>query len=265
MTEAIPLYQVDAFTKVPFAGNPAAVCLYESWLPDALMQSIAGENNLSETAFLVPQGEDWGLRWFTPTVEVDLCGHATLAAACVLFTDVDPEAEGLIFHTASGPLGVGRAEGGGFVLDFPAIPPLPIEGPVPPALADALGAAPLELHDAGHSVLAVFGAEAEVANLAPDMRKLLALGGTSVIATAPGESVDFVSRFFAPAVGVDEDPVTGSAHCVLAPYWADRLGRKRLRARQISARGGDLVVEDHGGRVELAGDAVIVLRGELFV
>ena len=263
MSPSIPLYQVDAFTSRPFAGNPAAVCLYESWLSDDVMQAIAAENNLSETAFLVPEGEDWGLRWFTPVTEVDLCGHATLAAAWVLFEDVEPEAQGFVFHTQSGALGVTRA-GAGLALDFPAHPPLPLADP-PPALAAGLGAQPVEVYEAPHSYLAVFAAESDVAALAPDFARLREAEGRRVIATAPGDQVDFVSRFFAPAVGVDEDPVTGSAHCVLAPYWADRLGRKRLRARQISARGGDLVVEDRGRRVSIEGEAVIVVRGELFL
>ncbi len=263
MNEPIPLYQVDAFTDRPFAGNPAAVCLYESWLPEDLMQRIAAENNLSETAFLVPEGEDWGLRWFTPATEVELCGHATLASAAVLFEEVDPEATGFTFHTKSGALGVTRDEAGRIELDFPAAPPLPLDGEPPAALAEALGAAPEAVLDAGYNFLAVFPAEADVAALEPDFVRLLEADGRSVIATAPGTDVDFVSRYFAPAVGVNEDPVTGAAHCTLAPYWADRLGRKTLQARQISARGGELEVEDRGGRVRLAGHAVLVIRGEM--
>ncbi|MDF1702933.1 MAG: PhzF family phenazine biosynthesis protein [Planctomycetota bacterium] len=266
MNEPVAFYQVDAFADRPFAGNPAAVCLYETWLPDDLMQAIAAENNLSETAFVVPEGDDWGLRWFTPTTEVDLCGHATLAAAAVILEDVDPEASHVLFLTPSGPLGVGRDEGR-YALDFPSIPPLPLDGEPSAALLEGLRATPATVLDAGPSLLAVFDRAADVAALDPDFVRLRDLGSHSVIATAPGEGpdVDFVSRFFGPNVGVDEDPVTGSAHCTLAPYWGDRLDRKKLHARQISARGGTLVVEDRGARVTIWGHAVIVIRGELFV
>lgn len=265
MSEPLAFYQVDAFTDAPFAGNPAAVCLNERWLPDDLMQAIAAENNLSETAFLVPEGEDWGLRWFTPEAEVDLCGHATLAAAAALFDDEDGDAS-VVFHTASGALTVARM-GDRYELDLPAIPPLPLGGPPPSALLEGLGRAPAEVLDAGHNLFCVFGTEAEVAGLDPDFDRLRTLGDKRVIVTAPGasEDVDFVSRFFGPTVGVDEDPVTGSAHCTLAPYWADRLDQRTLQARQISARGGALEVEDRGGRVALRGHAVIVIRGELSV
>lgn len=259
--ESIPLYQVDAFTDTPFAGNPAAVCLYEVWLPDDVLQRIAAENNLSETAFLVPLGEGWELRWFTPTTEVDLCGHATLASAYVLFHEVDPELEDVLFHTKSGDLHVTR-DGDEIVLDFPARFAEACEAP--PALAEALGATPVEVRAVEHWYLAVFEKEADVAGLDPDMRKVEGLG-RSVIATAPGEDgdVDFVSRCFAPAVGVPEDPVTGSAHCTSAPYWAEQLGKRRLQARQISARGGDLSCLVRGDRVLIGGRAVLVLRGEL--
>ena len=258
---SIPLYQVDAFTDAPFRGNPAAVCLYESWLPDGLMQQIAAENNLSETAFLVPLGEAWELRWFTPTTEVDLCGHATLASACVLFEEVEPERDAILFHTKSGDLTVTR-EGQAMVLDFPAR--VAFECDAPPALAEALGASPVDVRAVEHWYLAIFETESDVANLAPDMGRLRGLD-RSVIATAPGDEVDFVSRCFAPAVGVPEDPVTGSAHCTSAPYWAERLGKRGLEARQISARGGDLSCRVRGDRVHIGGEAVIVLRGELFL
>jgi PhzF family phenazine biosynthesis protein len=263
MSETIPLYQVDAFTDRPFAGNPAAVCLYEEWLDDDLLQAIAAENNLSETAFLVPApiDEQWELRWMTPRCEVDLCGHATLAAAWVLFTDVQPERDEVIFHTRSGALTVRRLEDR-LELDFPALPP-EAAPQLPKALAEGLGAVPVDVQWGGkHNFLCVFESEADVAALAPDFRRLLD-AGRSVIATAPGKDVDFVSRFFAPLVGVDEDPVTGSAHCTLAPYWAERLGKTVLAARQISARGGELECEVKGERVLLRGQAVIVLRGEL--
>ncbi len=264
MLDPIPLYQVDAFTDRPFAGNPAGVCLYEMWLPDEILQAIAAENNLSETAFLVPHAEDeaWELRWMTPTCEVDLCGHATLAAACVLLTEVEPERDEVAFHTRSGVLPV-RRSGAGYQLDLPSAPPTPME--MPDGLVEALGAAPIEVQAGGaHNLLAVFESAADVAALNPDFRRLLEIE-RSVIATAPGFDVDFVSRYFAPRVGVDEDPVTGSAHCTLTPYWAGRLGAPTLSARQISARGGELICEDRGERVALTGEAVIVIRGELIL
>jgi len=265
MDETIPLYQVDAFTDRPFAGNPAAVCLYEEWLPDDVLQSIAAENNLSETAFLVPhlETEEWELRWMTPRCEVDLCGHATLASAWVLLHEVQPERKQVVFHTKSGALTV-RRKGDLLEMDFPALPPEPADA-VPSALVEALGAEPVEVHHGGeHNVLCVFGREADVAGLAPDIPCVAALE-RSVIVTAPGERQDFVSRFFAPRVGVPEDPVTGSAHCTLAPYWSRRLGKATLTARQVSARGGDLECEVRGKRVLLRGRAVIVLRGELTI
>jgi PhzF family phenazine biosynthesis protein len=264
MTRAatIPIYQVDAFTDVPFKGNPAAVCLNESELPADLMQAIAAENNVSETAFLVPAGDDWALRWFTPATEVDLCGHGTLASAHVLFHEIDPDLEDVVFHTKSGALPV-RREGDWIVLDFPARAVTPATE-VPEALSRGLGRAPDEVFASGAQYLAVFEAERDVAALRPDFDALLELeADTRVIATAPGDEADFVSRYFAPSVGVPEDPVTGSAHCVLAPFWAGRLGTKRLVARQISARGGLLRCRDHGERVEIGGKTVLVMRGEL--
>jgi len=261
MSDAIPLFQVDAFTDVPFAGNPAAVCLNETWLPDDVMQQIAAENNLSETAFLVPLGEDWALRWFTPTCEVDLCGHATLASAFVLYDQLQPEADEIRFHTQSGVLEAFRS-GKDIVLDFPT---RAAQACAPStALATALGAEPRELLKAKHWFLAVYERESDVAALAPSMAALAALDGMGVIATAPGDEVDFVSRCFCPAVGVSEDPVTGSAHCTLTPYWSERLGKKKLKARQISARGGSLRCEDRGERTLIGGRAVLVLRGEFF-
>ena len=259
--ESIPLYQVDAFTDTPFRGNPAAVCLYEEWLPDETLQQIAAENNLSETAFLVPLGEEWELRWFTPTTEVDLCGHATLASAWVLFHEVQPERDDVLFHTKSGELLVER-DGDELILDFPSLPAEPCDAPE--GLAAALGATPTEVRAVGHWYLAVLEDEEAVRGLAPDMAALGRLD-RSVIATAPGDEVDFVSRCFAPAVGVPEDPVTGSAHCTSAPYWAEQLGQRRLSARQVSARGGDLVCTVRGDRVRLAGQGVLVIRGELFL
>jgi predicted PhzF superfamily epimerase YddE/YHI9 len=255
----IPLFQVDAFASRRFAGNPAAVCPLPDWPADALLQAIAAENNLSETAFLVRERAGWRIRWFTPVAEVDLCGHATLAAAFVLFERLEPGCAEVEFASQSGPLGV-RREAGRLVLDFPARPPRPL--PPDPALSAALGAPPRELWRA-RDLLALYGSEAEVRALRPDFQALAPLGEVGVIATAPGVDCDFVSRFFAPAVGIPEDPVTGSAHATLTPFWAARLGRKALFARQVSARGGELWVEERGDRVAIAGHAVLVVEGRM--
>jgi PhzF family phenazine biosynthesis protein len=264
MTFETPLFQVDAFTTRMFAGNPAAVCPLTTWLPDALMQAIAAENNLAETAFFVPQGNDFGLRWFTPTTEVDLCGHATLASAFVLMTELEPARTRVVFATRSGPLTVTRA-GALFEMDFPSRPPAPTSRSMP-ALVEALGATPSLILEA-QSLVAVFDRAAVVRGLRPNIAAIAALDTHAVIVTAPGTDsdadVDFVSRFFAPGAGVPEDPVTGSAHCTLTPYWAARLGRVDLRARQVSARGGELACGLRGERVLLAGHAVMVIRGTL--
>ncbi|MCC7274397.1 MAG: PhzF family phenazine biosynthesis protein [Alphaproteobacteria bacterium] len=256
----LTLFHVDAFADRPFAGNSAAVCPLDAWLPEERMQAIAAENNLAETAFFVPEGEGFALRWFTPAVEVDLCGHATLATAYVLFRHLGWTAPAVRFRTLkAGVLTVTR-EGERFALDFPARPALPL--PPDPALAAALGAVPSAVL-AARDYLAVFETAAAVRALAPDMRALAALDRFAVIATAPGEDCDFVSRFFAPAQGIDEDPVTGSSHCTLVPYWSARLGRTTLLARQISARGGTLYCVDRGERVIIAGDAVLYMKGEI--
>ena len=259
MTTQIPIFQVDAFTDRPFGGNPAAVCPLESWLPDDLLQKIALENHLSETAFLLPKQEDFELRWFTPAVEVDLCGHATLAAAWVVFEKLTEGRSEVRFHTRkSGTLTVTR-DGSRLVLDFPSRPPSPREGDLD-AVAEARGARPTALLESRDWV-AVFERETDVAALAPDMQRVTDLGCFAIIATAPGTDADFVSRFFGPRAGVPEDPVTGSAHSTLIPYWAKRLGKSDLFARQISARGGELHCTDRGDRVSIAGDAVLVLEG----
>ncbi len=261
----IPLYQVDAFTSRPFAGNPAAVCPLDAWIPDDLLQAIALENNLSETAFFVPEGTGYRLRWFTPATEVDLCGHATLASAFVLFSELGCRQAEIRFETRSGPLAVTRRDDGRLEMDFPAQPPTP--GADLGDVAGALGAEPVETWSAPYG-LAVFRSADEVRRLRPDFARILELPVRDLIATAPADGddeADFVSRFFAPGHGIPEDPVTGSAHCILAPYWARRLGRRRLFARQISARGGELWLEDRGDRVAIAGDAVLVLRGEIAV
>ena len=265
--QSIPCHQVDAFTARPFAGNPAAVCPLEAWLPDALMQAIAAENALSETAFFVRRADGSGeldLRWFTPATEVDLCGHATLASAFVWMTMIEPESARVVFHSRSGPLAVTRATKG-WTMDFPSRPPS--RDAVLDGLSAALGAVPREVWRA-RDVMAVFDRGEEVRALRPDMQRLATLPDTfAVIATAPGtgtdDDVDFVSRFFAPAKGVPEDPVTGSAHCTLAPFWSDRLGRARLEARQVSTRGGEMTCEVRGDRVELTGEAVLVKTGVL--
>ncbi|HEY8924031.1 MAG TPA: PhzF family phenazine biosynthesis protein [Polyangia bacterium] len=261
MPREIPFFQVDAFTTRAFAGNPAAVFPLPAWLPDPVMQAIAGENNLSETAFFVPEGDGFGLRWFTPTHEVDLCGHATLASAFVVFDVLEPARERIAFTTRSGVLTVERA-GKHLVMDFPSIPPSPLPA-APAALAAALGAAPVATLGA-RSLVAVFEDAEAVRRLRPDLGAVAALDWPGVIVTAPGDGeADFVSRFFAPRLGVPEDPVTGSAHCTLAPYWGGRLGKSVLRARQVSARGGELICELRGERVAIEGDAVMVIRGTI--
>jgi PhzF family phenazine biosynthesis protein len=257
----IPIYQVDAFAAEVFAGNPAAVCPLDDWLPDATLQAIAAENNLSETAFLVKRGMDYGLRWFTPALEVDLCGHATLGSAHVIATHLEPGADVMRFHTRSGLLTVTRT-GDAFTLDFPA---LAIKrGPDDADVVTALGAAPVEIWH-GMDMMAVFAAEADIRALAPDMAKVARLKARGVIVTAPGEACDFVSRFFAPQSGIPEDPVTGSAHCLLTPYWAKRLSKTRLSARQISKRGGELTVETKGERVLISGRVAPYLEGRIRV
>jgi PhzF family phenazine biosynthesis protein len=257
----IPIYQVDAFSDVVFRGNPAAVCPLESWLDDGTLQSIAAENNLAETAFFVPEGEGYHLRWFTPTVEMDLCGHATLASAHVLFERLGRRGDAVTFRSRSGPLSVQRRDGM-LALDFPARPG--VRAAAPAALAAALGVQPLETWQS-RDWMAVLESEDEVRALRPRIDALRAIDAHAFIVTAPGQDADFVSRFFAPAVGVPEDPVTGSAHCTLIPYWSARLGKTRLEARQVSARGGRLWCEDRGARVSIAGHAAIYLEGTIQV
>jgi len=257
----IPYYEISAFTSQPFGGNPAGVCPLASWLNDAMLQNIAANNNLAETAFVVPRGGDFDLRWFTPTTEVDLCGHATLAAAFVLFTERGFTGDKIRFHSRSGPLSVSR-EGEVLTLDFPSRPAAPCASPE--ALRRGLSATPVEVRKA-RDFLAVFGHEADVRALKPDFAALRALDCLGLIATAPGVDCDFVSRFFAPAAGVDEDPATGSSHCTLIPYWAQRLGKTKLFARQVSARGGEMFCNLAGDRVQIGGHAALYSRGELEV
>jgi predicted PhzF superfamily epimerase YddE/YHI9 len=254
------LWQVDAFTAEPFAGNPAAVCLLDRPRDDRFLQQVAAEMNLSETAFLLPEGDAYRLRWFTPEAEVDLCGHATLASAHVLFTMRGGPGGELAFLTRSGRLAAAR-RGQLVELDFPALPPKK-EAP-PPGLLDALGVKTVSAHRSRFDRLLDVQSEKAVRAVAPDFRALGEVDTRGVIVTARGDRHDFVSRFFAPAVGIDEDPVTGSAHCVLAPFWAARLGKREMTGFQASRRGGEVRVRLDGDRVFLGGRAVTVLEGEL--
>ncbi|HEV8131891.1 MAG TPA: PhzF family phenazine biosynthesis protein [Acidobacteriota bacterium] len=255
----IPLFQIDAFTGQLFAGNPAAICPLEQWLDDKTLQGIAAENNLSETAYLVARGADYEIRWFTPATEVDLCGHATLASAFVLCNFLDPSRTQVTFLSKSGPLKVTK-EGELFSLDFPARDAAPCK--TPDILPRALRREPKEVL-ASRDYLAVYDSEEEVRSLEPDMELLKSLDRFALIVTAPGRNCDFVSRFFAPAQGIPEDPVTGSAHCTLVPYWSRRLGKSHLHALQVSSRGGELFCEDRGDRVIISGRAVKFMEGTI--
>lgn len=259
----LPYFHVDAFSSNLFKGNPAAVVPLEHWLPDPLLQSIAAENNLADTAFFMPLPDGaYALRWFTPKVEVDLCGHATLATAFVLAHCLQREGPVYHFESRSGPLTCAR-EGDRFVLDFPARPSAASTDAGP--FAAALGHPPVEFWK-GHFNLAVYATAAEVRALAPDFRALAAIDHFAVVATAPGDGgEDFVSRFFAPRAGIDEDPVTGSAHCALMPYWSQRLKRDDLFARQVSARGGELWCQMKKDRVRIGGHAVLYQTGSLIL
>lgn len=257
----IPFYQIDAFTGRAFSGNPAGVCFLESWLSDSLLQSIAAENNLPETAFLVRSGDNYELRWFTPTVEVELCGHATLASAFAIFTYMKPARQSVGFHTKSGLLTV-RRQGEWLALDFPAMKPTSCTRP--DGIAEMLGQTPSEVLRT-RDLLVVFDDEEQVRNVKPDMARIAALDWFAVIVTAPGKACDYVSRFFAPRQGIPEDPATGSAQCTLVPYWSSRLGKKELHALQLSPRGGAFFCAEHGDRVAIAGHAVIFMSGTIRV
>lgn len=257
----IDIYQIDAFASRPFEGNPAAVCPLEAWLPDELMQSIAAENNLSETAFFVPDGDNYHIRWFTPAAEVDLCGHATLASAFVLFDCLGAGDDTVTFDSRSGLLPVSR-DGERIVLDFPAQPPVSCD--TPREIVEAFGAAPVECLQSA-DLVAVFDHEDTVRSAEPDIPTLAGLQSRGIIITAAAKDYDFVSRFFGPAVGIPEDPVTGSAHTQLVPYWSGKTGKSRFHARQVSARGGDLFCELADDRVLIAGTAVLYLRGSITV
>lgn len=256
----IPIYQIDAFTDRLFGGNPAAICPLEKWLPDALMQEIAAENNLSETAYFVKEGKNFHIRWFTPTLEIDLCGHATIAAAHVIRNYLGDNSPELYFDSRSGILPV-RVENDLYVLNFPAdtIKSVSVE----PLLVESLGSWPLETYKGRSDYMLVFSNETEIRSFQPDFAQLAQVKARGIIVTAPGDSVDFVSRFFGPNSGINEDPVTGSAHTTLTPYWSKRLGKMELTAQQVSQRLGDLWVKNLGERVEIAGKARTYLIGEI--
>lgn len=255
----ISIFQVDAFTNKPFGGNPAAVCPLDYWLSEDDMQAIAGENNLSETAFFVNRGDYYQIRWFTPQTEVDLCGHATLASAWVIMNKIQKEIEEIKFGSKGGELIV-RRDGDFYIMDFPVH--RPVECVIPNNLVKAMGQNPKEVL-ASNYYLVVFDSEEIVRSLKPYMTLLKELDRIGVVVSAPGEKVDFVSRFFAPAVGIPEDPVTGSTHCTLIPYWAEKLGKSKLTAKQISCRGGDLLCENKDDRVVIGGQARLFMEGRI--
>lgn len=257
----LEFHQIDAFTDRPFRGNPAVVYRLDTWLEDELMQRIAAEHNQAETAFTVREGSGWRIRWFTPACEVPLCGHATLATAHALFELYGEAGECLEFSCLSGALAVAR-EAGRLILDFPAM------GLEPADMAAEVGAIlgqPVQAVQVGKELLALLESEQAVRDCQPDLAALAKLPGLGVIVTAAGREHDFVSRYFAPGIGIDEDPVTGSTHCILTPYWAERLGKAELSAYQCSARGGELHCRLQGGRVKIAGQAVLVASGKLFL
>lgn len=263
MIQKIKIFQVDAFTDTLFKGNPAAVCVLDKWLDDGLMQSIGAENNLAETAFIVPTGDKFGIRWFTPSVEVDLCGHATLASAYVIFNHLGYVGDEIIFNSPrSGILKVKRTSEL-LSLDFPADIIKPISQNQ--IIIDGIGVKPSELLKGKTDYIAVLDSEQEVINVIPKFDVISKLDGRGLIVTAPGTDCDFVSRFFGPQSGIDEDPVTGSAHTSLTPYWAKRLNKKILKAKQLSKRGGVLYCIDNGDRTVISGNAKLFLIGEIYI
>jgi PhzF family phenazine biosynthesis protein len=259
---ALKVFQVDAFATKAFAGNPAAVMPLPEWLPDETLQAIAAEHNLAETAFFVPHGRDFHLRWFTPTVEVPLCGHATLASAYIVLNELERSRDNVVFHTRSGPLTVAR-DGERLVMDFPTYKTEPASVSELEPVAEALGAKVVDLRRA-HHYLAVLESEDIVRTLAPDLAKVAALP-LDIFVTARGAKADFVSRVFLPKIGIPEDPVTGGAHCFLAPYWSEILDRKTFFARQVSKRGGELWLRLEGDRVKMAGHAVLTVTGQVHI
>lgn len=255
----VPTFHIDAFTERQFAGNPAAVLLLDRYPPDSVLQTIAEEHNLSETAFLIGDKGDYRIRWFTPTTEVPLCGHATLASAAVVLEKLEPGRQTVVFHSASGPLEVSRSQFG-YVMDFPTRISAPVA--VPEALVQALGTAPVEVRADRFNYLVLLQNAQSVRSLAPDIASIARLDRSGVIVTAAGDrGFDIVSRYFAPAKGIPEDPVTGGAHCALTPYWVERLGKTRLHAFQASRRGGILHCRLNGDRVELAGQCAFYFAG----
>jgi PhzF family phenazine biosynthesis protein len=257
----VPIFQLDAFTARRFAGNPAAVVVLDQFLDDALLQAVAAENNLPETAFIVPSEGRYRLRWFTPTVEVPLCGHATLAAGAVVAERLEPGRDRVTFDTASGPLTVER-EGAAYRMDLPARPVRAV--PLPSALPAALGVKPVETVDDGNNYLALLPSADDVRSLKPDLAAIADLDRTGVVVTAAGDGMyDFVSRYFAPAKGIPEDPVTGGAHCALVPYWAARTGKDSFFVYQASRRGGELACRLVGDRVQLHGSCTFYLEGHI--
>jgi PhzF family phenazine biosynthesis protein len=256
----VPLYQVDAFSDRLFGGNPAGVCPLDKWLPDEVMQNIAMENNLSETAFFVREDSGFHIRWFTPKVEVKLCGHATLASAHVIFNHMGHKNKIISFKSRSGILNVTR-EGELLILDFPANKPQ--RTALPEDFVQSLNITPVQCYRGKEDYLLLYKSQQEIEALIPDFRRLEKVDARAVIVTAPGVRVDFVSRFFAPRVGIDEDPVTGSAHTVLIPFWAEKLGKTEMKALQLSHRGGALFCRLRGDRVDIGGKAVTYLKGEI--
>lgn len=258
----LTIYQVDAFTNQLFGGNPAAICPLEDWLPDDLMQQIALENNLSETAFIVPEKNDYRIRWFTPAVEVNLCGHATLAAAHVYYTQLNHTEEKIVFHSKSGPLTVVSVDES-YVMNFPT--DNFEEAALPEQVELALGPVPTEFYRGRDDFMAVFENQKVIESFQPNFQLIAQLPARGLLVTAPGENVDFVSRGFFPASGINEDPVTGSAHTTLTPYWSNKLGKKKLSALQLSSRGGMLECEYLDDRVNLKGQAITYLKGQIYV
>lgn len=256
----LPLYQVDAFTSKQFAGNPAAVVPLEKWLDDSIMQNIASENNLAETAFFVKEGEHYHIRWMTPLAEVNLCGHATLASAFVIFNFIEKGLNKIKFNSRSGELLVEK-EGDLLSLDFPSNKPAETE--IPKKIDECFDKKPLEILEGGEYLFVVFDSEDYVKNYEPNFELIKKLHPVHIIITARSETVDFVSRMFAPNLGINEDPVTGSAHTVLTPYWSEKLGKKKLVALQVSKRGGELFCEDFGNRVKILGKATLYLIGNI--
>ena len=259
----IPIYQADAFTDKLFGGNPAAICPLTEWLPDQVMQKIAIENNLAETAFLVKTGNGYKLRWFTPEYEIDLCGHATLASAHILFTELGFVGDAIHFETVKAGTLIVKKDGDKYTMDFPSRPPIPIEPPM--GLKEALGEKEPVAYLRSRDYFLVYETEQEIRDISPDFFALSKMDTVGIIVTARGDNSDFVSRFFAPGAGIPEDPVTGSAHCNLIPYWAKILGKNNLHAYQISARRGELWCELKGDRVLMSGKAVTYLKGEISV